>query len=276
VTDSSPSPGQATEPPEIDTEVPNSARIWNYWLGGKDNFPADREAGDDYRAIYPEIVDVARASRRFLTRAVRYLAGQAQVRQFLDIGTGLPTADNTHEVAQRVAPDAKVVYVDNDPVVLAHARALLTTTTRQGDTAYIDADLHDPDAILGAAARTLDFTQPIGLMLLGILGHIEDDEEARSIVKRLMDALPPGSYLTICDGTNDISEAGVEAQRRYNESGAVPYRLRSATQVTAFFEGLEVVEPGVVSCPRWRPDPDDRSRGLPAEMDQFAGVGRKP
>jgi hypothetical protein len=276
VTDSSPSPGQATEPPEIDTEVPNSARIWNYWLGGKDNFPVDRDAGDDYRAIYPEIVDVARASRRFLTRAVRYLAGQAQVRQFLDIGTGLPTADNTHEVAQRVAPDAKVVYVDNDPVVLAHARALLTTTTRQGDTAYIDADLRDPDTILGAAARTLDFTQPVGLMLLGILGHIEDDEEARSIVKRLMDALPPGSYLTICDGTNDISEAGVEAQRRYNESGAVPYRLRSATQVTAFFEGLEVVEPGVVSCPRWRPDPNDRSRGLPAEMDQFAGVGRKP
>jgi hypothetical protein len=276
VTDSSPSPGQATEPPEIDTEVPNSARIWNYWLGGKDNFPVDRDAGDDYRAIYPEIVDVARASRRFLTRAVRYLAGQAQVRQFLDIGTGLPTADNTHEVAQRVAPDAKVVYVDNDPVVLAHARALLTTTTRQGDTAYIDADLRDPDTILGAAARTLDFTKPVGLMLLGILGHIEDDEEARSIVKRLMDALPPGSYLTICDGTNDISEAGVEAQRRYNESGAVPYRLRSATQVTAFFEGLEVVEPGVVSCPRWRPDPNDRSRGLPAEMDQFAGVGRKP
>ena len=276
MTDSSPSPGQATEPPEIDTEVPNSARIWNYWLGGKDNFPADRDAGDDYRAVYPEIVDVARASRRFLTRAVRYLAGQAQVRQFLDIGTGLPTADNTHEVAQRVAPDAKVVYVDNDPVVLTHARALLTTTTRQGDTAYIDADLHDPDTILGAAARTLDFTQPIGLMLLGILGHIEDDEEARSIVKRLMDALPPGSYLTICDGTNDISEAGVEAQQRYNESGAVPYRLRSATQVTAFFEGLEVVEPGVVSCPRWRPDPDDLSRGLPAEMDQFAGVGRKP
>ena len=276
MTDSSPSPGQATEPFEVDAGVPNSARIWNYWLGGKDNFPVDREAGDDYRAVYPEIVDVARASRKFLTRAVRYLAGQAQVRQFLDIGTGLPTADNTHEVAQRVVPDAKVVYVDNDPVVLTHARALLTTTTRQGDTAYIDADLHDPDTILEAAARTLDFTQPIGLMLLGILGHIEDDEEARSIVKRLMDALPPGSYLTICDGTNDISEAGVEAQQRYNESGAVPYRLRSASQVTAFFEGLQVVEPGVVSCPRWRPDPDDLSRGLPAEMDQFAGVGRKP
>ena len=275
MTDSSPTPGQGTEPPEIDATVPNSARIWNYWLGGKDNYPVDREAGDDYRAIYPEIVDVARASRRFLTRAVRYLAGQAQVRQFLDVGTGLPTADNTHEVAQRVAPDARVVYVDNDPVVLTHARALLTTTLQDG-TAYVDADLRDPDRILEAAARTLDFTRPIGLMLLGILGHIDDDGQARSIVQRLVGALPSGSYLTICDGTNDISEAGVEAQQRYNESGAVPYRLRSATQVAAFFEGLEVVEPGVVSCPRWRPDPDDVSRGLPAEMDQFAGVGRKP
>jgi hypothetical protein len=149
-----------TEAPQIDATVPNSARIWNYWLGGKDNYPVDREAGDDYRAIYPEIVGVARASRRFLTRAVRYLAGEAALRQFLDIGTGLLTAENTHEVAQRVAADARVVYVDNDPVVLAHARALLTST--QGITAYIDADLHDPERILAAALRTLDFTQPIG------------------------------------------------------------------------------------------------------------------
>jgi hypothetical protein len=154
-----------TEPPEIDASVPNSARIWNYWLGGKDNYPVDREAGDDYRAIYPEIVEVARASRRFLIRAVRYLAGEAHVQQFLDIGTGLPTADNTHEVAQRVAPGSRVVYVDNDPVVLAHARALLTST--RGGTAYVDADLHDPERILDAAARTLDLTRPIGLMLLG-------------------------------------------------------------------------------------------------------------
>src|SRR5512132_2665246 len=173
-----------TEPPEIDASVPNSARIWNYWLGGKDNFPVDREAGDDYRPIYPEIVEVARASRRFLIRAVRYLAGEAHVRQFLDIGTGLPTADNTHEVAQRVAPGSRVVYVDNDPVVLAHARALLTST--QGVTAYVDADLHDPDTILDAAVRTLDFSQPVALMLLGVLGHIGDDDEARSIVKRLL------------------------------------------------------------------------------------------
>jgi O-methyltransferase involved in polyketide biosynthesis len=265
---------QRTAPPEIDGSVPNSARIWNYWLGGKDNYPVDRRIGDEYRAIYPDIVEVARASRQFLTRAVRYLAGEAHVRQFLDIGTGLPTVDNTHEVAQRVAPEARIVYVDNDPVVLAHARALLTST--QGVTAYIDADLHDPDQILRVAARTLDFSQPVGLMLLGILGHIDDDEEARSIVRRLVDALPSGSYLTICDGTNDISPAGIEAQRRYNESGAVPYRLRSSRQIAEFFEGLELVEPGVVSCPRWRPDPGDAGRELSAEMDQFAGVGRVP
>ena len=269
-----PSSGQQTEPPEIDASVPNSARIWNYWLGGKDHYPVDRRAGDAYRAIYPEIVDVARASRQFLGRAVRYLAGEAQVRQFLDIGTGLPTFNNTHDVAQRVAPDTRVVYVDNDPVVLAHARALLTST--RAVTAYVDADLRDPDTILAAAARTLDFTQPIGLMLLGILGHIDDDDEARSIVRRLLGALPAGSYLTICDGTNDLFEAGVEAQRRYNESGAMPYRLRSAQQIADFFEGTELVEPGVVSCPLWRPDPVEVRRGLPAEMDQVAGMGRKP
>ena len=269
-----PSSSQRTEPPEIDASVPNSARIWNYWLGGKDHYPVDRRAGDAYRAIYPEIVDVARASRQFLARAVRYLAGEAQVRQFLDIGTGLPTFNNTHDVAQRVAPDTRVVYVDNDPVVLAHARALLTST--RAVTAYVDADLRDPDTILAAAARTLDFTRPIGLMLLGILGHIDDDDEARSIVRRLLGALPAGSYLTICDGTNDLFEAGVEAQRRYNESGAMPYRLRSAQQIADFFEGTELVEPGVVSCPLWRPDPVQVRRGLPAEMDQVAGMGRKP
>ncbi len=275
MTDSPSTPGQRTEPPEIDASVPNSARIWNYWLGGKDNYPVDREAGDEYRATYPEIVEVARASRRFLARAVRYLAGEARVRQFLDVGTGLPTEDNTHEVAQRVAPEARVVYVDNDPVVLAHARALLTSTA-DGPPPTSTPTCATRDAILAAAARTLDLTQPIGLMLLGILGHVDDDEEARSIVRRLVAALPSGSYLTICDGTNDISEAGVEAQRRYNESGAVPYRLRSAQQIADFFDGLEVVEPGVVSCPRWRPDPADVGGGLPAEMDQVAGVGRKP
>jgi O-methyltransferase involved in polyketide biosynthesis len=273
VTDSLSAPGQP--PPTINTAVPHSARIWNYWLGGKDNFPVDRAAGDQFRAIYPEVVDVARASRGFLTRAVRYLAGEAQVRQFLDIGTGLPTANNTHQVAQRVAPECRIVYVDNDPLVLAHARALLTSTP-QGVTDYIDADLRDPDKILEAAAATLDFTQPVALILLGILGHIGDYDEAKSIVKRLLDALPPGSYLALCDGTNVISKAVAEAQQLYNESGAVPYHLRSPEQIAGFFDGLELLEPGVVSVPRWRPDPAEVSGGLPAEVDQFGGVGRKP
>jgi O-methyltransferase involved in polyketide biosynthesis len=275
VTDGSPTSGQPTAPPEIDTSVPHSARIWNYWLGGKDNYPVDRAAGDQYREVFPEIVDVARASRQFLTRAVRYLAGEAQVRQFLDIGTGLPTADNTHEVAQRVAPDARVVYVDNDPLVLTHARALLTSTP-QGVTAYIDADLHDPDTILEAAAQTLDFTQPTALMLMGILGHVGDHDEARSIVQRLLDALPSGSYLALNDGTDVISKAFARAQQRYNESGALPYHLRRPEQIAGFFDGLELVEPGLVSVPRWRPDPTDASGDPPAEVDAFGGVGRKP
>jgi len=258
-------------PPEIDTSVPHSARIWNYWLGGKDNYPVDREAGDQYREAFPQVVDVARASRAFLTRAVRWLAGEAGVRQFLDIGTGLPAADNTHEVAQQVAPESRVVYVDNDPVVLAHARALLTST--QGVTAYVDADLHDPDTILDAAVRTLDFGQPVALMLMGILGHFDYDE-ARSIVKRLLDPLPSGSYLTLNDGTNIINEKFVQAQDTYNRSGAVPYHLRSPEQIAAFFEGLELVEPGLVSVPRWRPDP--AAGAAPEELDAFGGVGRKP
>jgi hypothetical protein len=274
MTDTPAAPGQGREPPEIDTTVPHSARIWNYWLGGKDNYPVDRAAGDQFREAFPGIVDVTRASRRFLTRAVRYLAGEAGIRQFLDVGTGLPTADNTHEVAQRVAPESRIVYVDNDPVVLVHARALLTSTS-QGVTQYVDADLHEPDRILEAASKTIDFTEPVALMLLGILGHVTDDAEARSIVKRLLGALPSGSHLAIYDGT-DTNPAGVEAQERYNRSGAVPYRLRSPEQIAGFFEGLELVEPGVVSVSRWRPDPADAAGGPPAEVDAFGGVGRKP
>jgi hypothetical protein len=274
VTDPPAAPGQGTEPPRIDTTVPHSARIWNYWLGGKDNYPVDRAAGDQFRDAFPGIVDVTRASRAFLTRAVRYLAGEAGIRQFLDVGTGLPTADNTHEVAQRVAPESRIVYVDNDPVVLVHARALLTSTP-QGVTQYVDADLHEPDRILEAASKTIDFTEPVALMLLGILGHVTDDDEARSIVKRLLGALPSGSYLAVYDGT-DTNPAGVEAQERYNRSGAVPYRLRSPEQVTGFFDGLELVEPGVVSVSRWRPDPADAAGGPPAAVDAFGGVGRKP
>jgi O-methyltransferase involved in polyketide biosynthesis len=273
VTNRSSAPDQ--EPLQLNTSVPQSARIWNYWLGGKDNFPVDRGAGDQYREVFPGIVDIARASRGFLTRAVRYLAGEARIRQFLDVGTGLPTADNTHEVAQRVDPSCRIVYVDNDPMVLAHARALLTSTP-EGATYYIDADMREPEKILEIAGQTLDFTQPVALMLMGVLGHITDYDEARSIVRRLLAALPSGSYLALNDGTSIISKAFEQAQQGYNQSGAVPYHLRSLEQIAGFFEGLELVEPGVVSCPRWRPDPADARGGPPAEVDAFGGVGRKP
>ena len=268
------SPSSAQEPLELNYGVPHSGRVWNYWLGGKDNFPADREVAEQFREAFPGVVEVARASRAFLTRAVAFLAGEAGVRQFLDVGTGLPTADNTHEVAQAVAPESRVLYVDNDPIVLTHARALLTGTP-EGRTAYVDADLYEPDKILEAAGRTLDFSQPVALMLMGIMGHVGDYDEARSIVRRLLQPLPSGSYLALDDGTDVIDKAAVEeAQGAYNESGAIPYHPRSPEQIAGFFEGLELVEPGVVSCPRWRPDRADG--GLPEELDAFGGVGRKP
>jgi hypothetical protein len=257
----------------IDTTVPHSARIWNYWLGGKDNYAVDRAAGDGYAKAFPGIMDVARASRSFLTRSIRYLAQEAGVRQFLDVGTGLPTADNTHQVAQRIAPEARIVYVDNDPLVLTHARALLTSTP-EGATAYIHADLRDPAKIMAEAGETLEFTQPIALILSGILGHVTDTGEARSIVHRLMAALPSGSYLSINDGTNVIAPEFEQAQQGYNQSGALPYVLRTPDEIATFFDGLDLVEPGVVSCPRWRPEP--APSGPPAQVDAFGGVGKKP
>ena len=260
------------EPPELNPGVPQTARIWNYWLGGKDHFPVDRQVGDQILEAFPAIVENARASRAFLVRAVRYLAGEAGVRQFLDIGTGLPTANNTHQVAQRVAPESRIVYVDNDPLVLAHASALLTSSP-EGKTAYLDADLRDPDTILKEAAATLDFAQPVAVMLMGILGHIADDGEARSIVERLLSGVSSGSYLTMNDGT-DTSEEVVEAARIWNQSANPTYHLRSPARVARFFDGLELVEPGVVSPPRWRPEPSPS--GPPAAIDSYCGVGRKP
>lgn len=257
--------------PEIDTGVPHSARIWNYWLGGKDNYAADRAAGDQFRENFPAIVDNARAFRHFLARSIRYLAGEAGISQFLDIGTGLPTVDNTHEVAQRVAPHARIVYVDNDPLVFAHARALLTSSP-EGVTDYLHADLRDTGAILQRAADILDFEQPIALILSGILGHFSDDDEVRAIVARLTEALPPGSYLVICDGT-DTDDVLREAQRDHNDSGAVHYELRSPARIAALFAGLELVEPGVVTCPAWRPE---HSPWDPKPVDAYGGVGRKP
>ena len=259
-------------PPEVNTNVPQTARIWNYWLGGKDNFSVDRQVGDQILQAFPAIVENARASRAFLARSVEYLAGEAGIRQFLDIGTGLPTANNTHQVAQAVAPECRIVYVDNDPIVLVHARALLTSTP-EGATDYIDADLRDPDTILQQAARTLDFTQPIAIMLMGILGHIAEDEQAQSIVKRLLGGVPAGSYLTMNDGT-DTSEEVVEAARIWNQSANPTYHLRSPDRIARFFDGLELVEPGVVSPPRWRPEPSPSD--LPREIDSACGVARKP
>ena len=256
----------------IDTSVPHSARIWNYWLGGKDNYPVDEEAGDAYTAVFPGIVAIARGSRAFLRRNITYLVSEAGIRQFLDIGTGLPTAENTHEVAQRLAPEARIVYVDNDPMVLAHARALLYSSD-QGATAYIDADVTDPDRILAEAARTLDFSRPTALILSNILGHVADYDQARSIVNRLMSALPSGSYLSVNDGSRGIDPVFEQAQDAYNSSGAVPYNLRTVDEITAFFDGLELVEPGVVSVTHWRPEPGSPAAQIVAE---HGGLARKP
>ncbi|MEJ3653224.1 SAM-dependent methyltransferase [Actinomycetes bacterium KLBMP 9759] len=266
----------------IDISIPHSARIWNYWLGGKDNYAVDRAAGDAYMSVHPDVTVVARASRAFLTRSVAYLAGEAGIRQFLDVGTGLPTVDNTHEVAQRVAPDARIVYVDNDPLVLAHARALLTSTP-EGETRYLDADMHQPEVILAAAREVLDFDRPIALMFMGVLGHIGDLDEAKTIVRTLLDPMVPGSYLVINDGTDVVRGSAVsKAQDEYNDSGAVAYHIRTPEQIASFFDGLELVEPGFLSVPRWRPDvvvPGTASihhDRLPDEVDAFGGVGRKP
>ena len=263
-------PGDVPGVPKIDSTVPHSARIWNYWLGGKDNYAIDREVGSQLRQTCPAIVDLARSDRRFLVRAVRYLAGEAGVRQILDIGTGLPTLDNTHEVAQRAAPESRIVYVDNDPLVLAHARALLTSTP-EGATDYLDADFRQPEQILAAAARTLDFTRPVAVMLLGILGHFSDDDAVASVIRRLLAGAVPGSHLVIAHGSS-TSEGLLAAQRQYNKSGAESYHLRSPQQLARFFEGLELVPPGLVPVPHWRPDPGDPPA---AGIHSYCAVGRK-
>ncbi|GAA1079575.1 SAM-dependent methyltransferase [Nocardiopsis metallicus] len=255
------------------TAEPHSARIYNYWLGGKDNYPADRAMGDQILSVLPMIGEMAVQNRAFLQRAVRYLVEEQGIRQFLDIGTGLPTADNTHEVAQRAAPDARIVYVDNDPLVLAHARALLTSTT-EGHTAYVDADLRDPDVILRAAAEHLDLSRPVGLVLLGLLFHIPD-ESVYDIVRELVAALPSGSHVVVTHSTNAATgEAMEKAVRQWNEASPVPIVLRSPEEIERFFEGLELVEPGLVSIPMWRPAPAEV--GEPQFMDEFGAVARKP
>lgn len=236
----------------IDTSVPNPARVYDYLLGGKDNFEIDRKTAQAGIGAFPKIVRSARASRAFLARSVRYLTG-AGIRQFLDVGTGLPSANNVHEVAQDSAPASRIVYVDNDPVVLAHARALLTSMP-EGATDYIEADVRDPEKILAEAARTLDFSQPVAVLMLGILHFLPDDEEAAGIIRALTGAVPPGSYLAICHLTADFHPEMDELARRVNERQPhAPLVLRDRARISAFFDGLELAEPGMVQVSKWRP-----------------------
>ncbi|GAA2206495.1 SAM-dependent methyltransferase [Nonomuraea monospora] len=255
----------------IDTSVPHPARVWDYWLGGKDNYAPDREVGDQIVKVMPDLPVNARAEREFIGRAVRFLAGECGVDQFLDVGTGIPTESNTHGVAQSVNPAAKIVYVDNDPIVLVHARALLVGT-EEGRTDYVDADLREPEPILREAARTLDFSRPIALMLMGVLEFVPDAGQAHAAVGTLVKALPPGSYLAIAHSLRSPSME--EAAARWNASGATPLALRSEEELLAFFDGLELVEPGLVSLPKWRPEPD--TSFTDREVFQYGVVGRKP
>lgn len=266
-----PGPGHVS----ADSGVPHTARIWNYLLGGKDHYPIDREAGEKVLALMPDLADAARADRDFLVRVVRHLAGEVGIRQFLDIGTGLPTANNTHDVAQATAPECRIVYVDNDPLIMTYARALLSSTP-QGRTDYIHADLRDPDTILREATRTLDFDRPIAVMLLSVLNHLLDSDEPYAIVKRILDVLPPGSHLAITHPVTDVRGNVVdEIVRFWNESGGTPpLQARSCAELARFFDGLELLEPGIVSSSHWRPAPCEL--GVPTEVVEFCGVGRKP
>ena len=244
--------GEEESGPRLDTSVAHSARVWNYVLGGKDNFAADRETGDLIVTMFPGIARLARLQRQFLVRAVRYLAGEAGIRQFLDIGTGLPSADNTHEVAQAIAPASRIVYVDSDPMVLAHAQALLKSAPG-GATDYLEADVRDPGTILAGAAGTLDFSQPVALVMLGIMGQLPDSDDPHALMRRYLEAVPAGSYLALCDGT-DLSPALNEAIAVYNQNSASSYHLRSPQQVGAFFDGLAPVAPGLVPASAWQRD----------------------
>ncbi|AZK96798.1 MULTISPECIES: SAM-dependent methyltransferase [Streptomyces] len=261
--------------PRIRTDVAHNARVWNHWLGGKDNYPVDRAVGDHVTGLYPSIGEVARADRAFLGRAVTFLTAEAGIRQFLDIGTGLPTANNTHEVAQGIAPDSRIVYVDNDPIVLTHARALLTSSP-EGRTEYLDADAHDPRSIVGSLRPTLDPDRPIAVIMLGILNFVLDTDVARDVVRTLMDAVPPGSYLVLTHPTLELGgEGNAEAMAFWNENATPPIRARTGAEIRSFFDGLELLDPGLVSCSRWRPRPA-ADGSLPPVVAQYGAVGRKP
>jgi S-adenosyl methyltransferase len=255
----------------FDSTVAHPARVYDYWLGGKDNFAADREAGDEVLRAKPSIRQNVRANRAFLGRSVRFLAAEAGVRQFLDIGTGIPAAGNTHEVALGVDPDSRVVYVDNDLMVLRHAQALLTSST--GTVAYLDMDARDTDKILAAAADTLDFSQPVAVMLIATLQLIPDCDDPGRLVADLMAAVPPGSYLAITHPASDVApDASARASKAYNETVATPQTRRSRDEVARFFTGLDLVEPGLVQLAEWRPAAGDH----PAPTSGYGAVARKP
>jgi hypothetical protein len=262
-----PHDGEEREMPGFDVKVPTPARVWNYWVGGKDNFAADREAGEQILEAMPTLRAIAQLSRRFLIDVVHDLAAEQGIRQFLDIGTGLPTADNTHDVAQRAAPDARIVYADYDPVVLTHARALLTSTP-EGQTDYIQADVRDPEAILAAAKRTLDFSKPVAVILIFVMHFVPDDEDPYDVVRRLMEPLPPGSYLVMGHAASDIAgmTAGANA---YNDRVSAHITPRDYAGFSRFFDGLEMIGPGVAPMAQWSGASSDH--GLQA----YAGVGRK-
>jgi hypothetical protein len=264
--------GGTGEPPSYDTSVAHPARVYDFLLGGKDNYEADRAAAEEMVAINPTVVPTVRANRAFLRRVVQYLAGEAGITQFLDIGTGLPTAENTHQIAQRVQPRSRVVYVDNDPIVLAHARALLTSTT-QGATAYIHADARDVPAIVRGAAETIDFSRPVAVMMLCVMQFVPDEAGPHQIVSGLMAAVPPGSYLAMSDTTRDIgAEQMTAGAAKYNARlGPNRFTPRTGAEITAFFSGLDFVEPGLVPLPQWR--------GLArpgVQIPAYAGLARKP
>ena len=271
MTQGTPQEEDAAGRPAFDPSVPSPARVWNFWVGGKDHFEADRALAGRFGEVVPQMPLIAQLTRLFLADTVSQLAA-AGIRQFLDIGTGLPTADNTHEVAQRLAPDSRIVYADNDPVVLAHARALLTSSP-EGETGYLDADIRDPDAILAGAAELLDFSKPVGVMLVAVLHMLRDDEAPRAIVDRFMAAVPPGSFLAMSHLASDVQQDTMaEMGRRLNESMTQQFTMRSRAQVTGLFNGLTLVDPGVVLTHEWRPDSAADAQ-VPGVL--WAGVARK-
>jgi O-methyltransferase involved in polyketide biosynthesis len=261
---------------DLRTDVPHAARIYDYLLGGKDNFAADREAAAKIVQSLPNLPTSMWASRRYMTRVAHYLTAELGIRQFLDIGTGLPTSPNLHDVVQRVAPQSRVVYVDNDPLVLTHARALLISTP-EGKTAYIDADLHDPDAILNAAELrdTLDLAAPVAVILMAILQYVADDQQAKDIISRLMAPLASGSALALSTVTADTAPEQVDGGNAAYKNSGIPIRSRTRAEVQGLFEGLDLIDPGVALVTHWHPD--DEARAVDdSHVYMYGGVALKP